>query len=508
MTESVYAQREAFRRLLGREQGSRLKDPGGRLAVAIVYPNSYRVGMSNLGFHQLYRLLNRYGDTFAERFFYMGPGREVASVEQFRRLDEFDLVLFSISYELDYLNIPRLLNAAGIPPLASNRGEGFPLIIAGGACIMANPAPVASYFDALAIGEAEVLLRPALEAVIDAGGSSKDRLKSLAGVSGMMVPGYTHEPVKRRYLENLDEEPCHTAVVAPDAEFGHMYMLEVERGCGRNCRFCMVNRVFSPLRFRSLAGLLGAAEEGLEHCKTIGLVGPVVSAHPQAEELVRGIAGMGGRVAISSLAVKPVSEGLFNALVAAGANSITLAPEAGSFQLRKNIGKQISGAEILEAVAKAYSAGFKALKLYFMAGLPGEQEEDIIALKDLVVECGSIYRRRSLSINIAPFVPKPFTDFEREPMAPLELIEKRFEYLKKELAGRKVHVKLESPAWSRVQAVLSRGDGRLAPVMASLARPTLTAWRRGLEAAGIHDEEYLGSIPEGGELPWRKLVEQ
>jgi len=503
MAVSKTALREKYRRQLAREQGSIVKDPGGRLPVAVVYPNSYRVGMSNLGVHQLYRLLNTWHGTMAERVFYEGLNQPVFSLETFRPLAEFPLVAFSISYELDYFNVPPILASAGVPVYAVQRGEEHPLVIAGGACIMANPAPVLPFFDALAIGEAEILLEPMLEALENAGQGRQARLEALAGVPGMLVPGYSgSNPVKRRYLDELDSEPCHTAVVTPDAEFGHMYMLEVERGCSRGCKFCLVNQVFSPLRFRSLESLLKNAGEGLKYRRHIGLVGPVASAHPQAEELVAGIRQMGGQVAISSLAVKPLSSGLLKELALAGANSVTLAPEAGSEKLRRNIGKVLTEAEILAAAGKVSEAGLNGLKLYFMAGLPGEQEEDIIALKDLVLKCLKEFGRRSLSINVAPFVPKPFTVFEREPVMALEILEERLDYLKSELRTTGIKVKTESPAWSRIQAILSRGDEKLAPVIASLEKPTLTGWKRALEAAGIDEQDYLGRIPEGKLLPW------
>ncbi|MBN1369905.1 MAG: radical SAM protein [Dehalococcoidaceae bacterium] len=503
MAVSKSALREKYRRQVAREQGSIVKDPGGRLPVAVVYPNAYRVGMSNLGVHQLYRLLNnRYG-TMAERVFYEGPHQQVFSLENFRPLAEFPLVAFSVSYELDYFNIPQMLTSAGIPVYAGQRGENHPLVIAGGACIMANPAPVLPFFDALAIGEAEVLLEPMLEALESAGPGRQARLEALAGVPGMLVPGYSGSGlVKRRHLDDLDSEPCHTAVVTPDAEFGHMYMLEVERGCCRGCKFCLVNKVFSPLRFHSLENLLENAGEGLKYRRHIGLVGPAASMHPRAEELVAGIRRMGGQVSISSLAVKPLSSGLLKELVLAGASSVTLAPEAGSEKLRQNIGKALTEAEILEAVAKVSAAGLNGLKLYFMAGLPREQEEDIVSLKELVLKCLKEFGRRSLNINVAPFVPKPFTAFEREPVMAAELLEEELGYLKSELRTAGVKVKMESPAWSRIQAMLSRGDEKLAPVIASLEKPSLTGWKRALEAAGIDEQAYLGRIPEDKTLPW------
>ncbi|MDD4230904.1 MAG: radical SAM protein [Dehalococcoidales bacterium] len=495
--------REKYRRILSRETGVIKKDPGGRLPVAIVYPNSYRIGMSNLGVHQLYRLLNTDPGSMAERFFYEGANQPVISLESFAPLAEFGLAAFSVSYELDYFHIPQILRSAGIPVYSVDRDDGVPLMIAGGACIMANPAPLIPFFDCLAIGEAEVLLPQIIKTVRESGRSRCEQLKALAEVPGILVPRYSASmPVKRLYLNDLDSQPCHTVVVTPDTEFGHMFMLEVERGCARGCNFCLVNKVFSPLRFRSLENLLQTAGEGLRQRTHIALVGPIASAHPQVEELVAGIRAMGGQVSTSSLAVKLLSSRLLNELALAGANSVTLAPEAGTEKLRRSIGKPLAEAEILESVAKVSEAGLNGLKLYFMVGLPGEQQEDIIALKELVLQCLKEFGRRSVSINIAPFVPKPFTCFERESMLPAGMLEERLGYLKSELSTARIKVKTESPAWSRVQAVLSRGDDKLAPVIASLEKPTLTGWRRALESAGIDEQDYLGHIPEGRKLPW------
>jgi radical SAM superfamily enzyme YgiQ (UPF0313 family) len=503
MATTSSALKEKYRRMLTRETGTVIKEPGGRLPVAIVYPNSYRVGMSNLGLHQLYKLLNSYAGSMAERFFCEGSNQPVISLESFSPLKFFPLIAFSVSYELDYFNIPKILALSGIPVNASERREGDPLIIAGGACIMANPAPIAPFFDGLAIGEAEALLPGMLQVLREAGGSRMEKLEALAKVPGFLLPGITvAEPVKRVFLDDLDKEPCHTVLFTPDTEFGHMFMLEVQRGCGRGCAFCMVNRVFAPPRFRSLDNLLEAAREGLKHLNHIGLVGPLVTSHPQVEELVAGIRDMGAQVSISSLAVKPLSEKLLAELFLAGARSVTMAPETGSPKLRKYVNKHITDAEIMESIDRVSRAGFTGLKLYFMAGLPGETDSDITAMKELVLECQKTFGRRSLSINVAPFVPKPFTQFEREGVMALKTLEERLAFLTGELSARRVTVKVESPAWSRVQAMLSRGDERLAPVIASLEKPTLTGWRRALESAGIDEQDYLGRIPEGKNLPW------
>jgi radical SAM superfamily enzyme YgiQ (UPF0313 family) len=507
MALSSSGYREHVRRLRGREQGAIAKDAGGRIPVALVYPNSYRIGMSSLGTHQLYRLLNEDKNVRAERFFYQSPELTPISLESFSPLKDFCAAAFSISYELDYLNIPRLLEAAGIPALASERDQEHPLIIAGGACVIANPAPLVPFFDALAVGEAEIILPPLVEKLLESGPEREAKLKALAEVPGMIVPAYDRgNPVERQYIKDLDTEPCHTVVVSPDTEFGHMYMLEVQRGCGRGCLFCLVKRVFNPLRFRSLDNLLTVAQEGLQYSRQIGLVGPAVSSYPDIEELVAGIRRMGGRVVISSLAVKPLSGRPLKELALSGTRSVTLAPEAGSQGLRDRIGKNISHEDILQAVEKVNSADFKSLKLYFMVGLPGETRSDIEELQELVIDCRKAAGGLNLSINIAPFVPKPCTYFEREPVLPLEEMEGRIALLRGGLSASGIKVKFESPAWSRVQAVLARGDEKLAPVIASLQKPSLTGWKRAMQTAGLDENDYLDRWPSDRPLPWHKWV--
>jgi radical SAM superfamily enzyme YgiQ (UPF0313 family) len=408
---------------------------------------------------------------------------------------------------MDYLNVPPMLVSAGIPVLAGERRQEHPLVIGGGACISANPAPILPFFDALAVGEAEVILPPLVKALLESGPERNARLKAMAEVPGVIVPAYYDgRPVRRQYLEKLEGEPAHTVVVTPETEFGHMYMLEVQRGCGRGCRFCLVNKVFSPFRFHSMDNLLLAAKQGLKYCRQIGLIGPAVSSHPDIEELVAGIRRLGGRVVISSLAVKSLSNRMLKELALSGTLGVTLAPEAGSQHLRERIGKHINREDILQAVETVNWTGFKSLKLYFMVGLPGETYVDIEALKTLVLDCRRAAGGLNLSINIAPFVPKPCTEFEREPVLALEELEKRIALLRSGLSASGIKVKFESPAWSRVQAVLARGDEKLAPVISSLEKFSLTGWKRAMLAVGIDENDYLERWPPDKPLPWKKWV--
>jgi radical SAM superfamily enzyme YgiQ (UPF0313 family) len=497
---------ERARRRLSRETGAVVKDWGGRLPIALVYPNSYYIGMSSLAVHAIYRLLNDCGDIVCERVFW--DKSPPLSLESQRPLSDFAVIAFTINYELDYLNIAPILRAGGIPVYAAERDGSWPLVIAGGPCVSANPAPVAPFFEALCLGEAEPML-PGLVLALSQGiaGEREALLRALAALPGVYVPGRSSAPVARRWLKNLDDFATASVILTPDTEFGDLYLIEVERGCRWRCAFCLVGGVCGPARFRSVESLLAQAKQGLAYRRRIGLVGPAVTDHPEIEALVGGLTALGAGVSTSSLRIKLLSRALLAALAGSGAETVTLAPEAGSERLRRLIRKGISEDDILEAVSMAAELGIKRLKLYFMVGLPGETDEEAAAIGQLVIKCKeTIDRRRAatrLTINIAPFVPKAGTLFERQPMAPVTLLNQRLARLKRELIPKGVELKAESPAWSEVQAVLSRGDEVVARVLESVSEVSLSAWRRTVSENGLDVNYYAHQewLPDQ-ELPW------
>ena len=481
--------------------------------MAVAYPNSYYIGMSNLGVHTLYRRFNSYADVVAERVFWEGDeGRPLLSLESRRPLADFAVVAFSIPYELDYFNVVRVLRAGGIPLYAAERDGRHPLVIAGGATITANPMPLAPFFDCLCIGEAEAIL-PDMLALLTEGmaGSRPELLKALASLPGVYVPRYhTGTPVVRQWVKNLDDFPATSVIITPDTEFGDLYLIEVERGCSWGCRFCLVKSAFCPQRYRSLDSLLTQAREGLKYRKRIGLVGPVVSGHPQIEELLSQLRQMGAGLAISSLRVKPLSAAVIGELARGGVKTLAIAPEAGSPRLRRLLGKGISEDDVLEAVAKIAEQGIGRLKLYFMVGLPTETDEDMAAVVTLAVKCKDILDRKRyggrLSINVAPFVPKAGTPFQWLPMADVATINRRLSWLKKQLQPRGIKVKSDSAAWSQVQGVLARGDSRLAEVLASVEEVSLSGWRRAVAQCRLDIDFYaLKRWPLERELPWAAI---
>ena len=492
------------RNRLSREQGAIIKDWGGRLPVAIIYPNSYYIGMSSLGVHAVYSLLNSYSNVVCERAFWEKEDRGILSVESQRPLGDFAVLAFSITYELDYLNVAPILKASGIPLYAADRDERHPLVIAGGPCIMANPAPLSPFFDCMCIGEAEVML-PAMLPVMDGGGGRDDMLKALAALPGVYVPRVPSDaPVVRQWVHNLDDFPVGSVVLTPDTELGDLYLMEVERGCGWGCRFCLVSCAFRPMRFRSIDSLI--AQAGLTERKRIGLVGPVVSAHPQIEELLLGLRRMGKGLSISSMRINPLSRAVLRALAEGGSRTIALAPETGSERLRRVIKKGITEDDILESVSKVAGEGIEQLKLYFMIGLPQETDDDINGMIALAIKCKGILDRSGcrLSLNIAPFIPKAGTPFQWLPMAPLPDLNRRLSLIKNNLPPRGIKVKAESLAWSEVQAVLSRGDARLADVLAKIEAVSLSGWRKAVKNLDV-DYYAHQRWDTGKPLPWSVL---
>jgi radical SAM superfamily enzyme YgiQ (UPF0313 family) len=499
---------EKARRRLSREQGAVVKNWGGRLPVALVYPNSYYLGMSNLGIHALYKLLNSYDRAVAERVFWEDDSQPPLSLESQRPLADFAVIAFSVSYELDYFNVPRILKAGGIPLYAAERNEKHPLVIAGGPCLTANPMPVSPFFDGLGIGEAEPIVPDMLPVIAEGIGGKRDELlKSLAALPCVYVPRHPAETVKRRWTKNLDDFPVASVIITPDTELGDLYLIEVERGCNWGCRFCLTGQAFSPMRYRSLESLIGQAEEGLRYRKRLGLVGAAVADHPQIEELLTRLSLMGAGLSLSSLRMAPLSEVILRELVRGGAKTVTLAPEAGSQRLRRMIKKGITEDDILEAIEKVAGEGIKQVKLYFMLGLPSETDEDIEDIIDLSLKCKRLLDSRQpgsrLSLNISPFVPKAGTPFQWLPMARPAILNRRLSLLKKGLMPRGIRVKAESPAWSQVQGVLARGDTSLAGVIADIEEVSLSGWRRAVAKHSIDVDFYAHQRWDTRQkLPW------
>ena len=513
-TRKTRRTKSRFGTQLSREEGTIIKDWGGRLPVALIYPNSYYLGMSNLGIHAIYNLLNGYHEVVCERVFWEKGAQNLSplSIESQRPLADFAILAFSVSYELDYFNVVSILKASGTPLYAADRDERHPLIIAGGPCITANPMPLSPFFDCLCIGEAEPILPAVLPVLLEGISGRRDELlKVLASLPGIYVPAYpSRTPVVRQWAKNLDEFATTSVILTPDTELGELYLIEVERGCHWGCRFCLVNIAFAPRRFRSVDKLIEQARQGLRYRRRIGLVGPAAADHPQIKELLVSLRQMGAELSISSLRISSLSRDILSELSKGKTQTITVAPEAGSQRLRQVIRKGISDNDILEAMDRVAEQHIKQLKLYFMLGLPSETDEDaadIVKLTQAIKD--NLDRHQSntrITLNVAPFVPKAGTPFQWLPMAPLPTLNHRLSLLKRSLPPKGIKLKTESPAWSQIQGVFSRGDARVAEALANIEEVSLSGWRKTVDKCHLDIEYYVNQRWDTTQrLPWAMI---
>jgi len=519
---------------LTRETGAVIKDHGTGLRVALVYPNTYYVGMSNLGVHAIYHLLNARPDVVCERAFAPDRGHvprdrnvPLVTIESQSPLERFDVIAFSLSFELDYVNAVDALRRARVPVFARDRGKRHPLVIAGGACAAFNPEPMADVVDAFVVGEAE----PVLERVVGALVAAQDRadaLERLQAIRGVYVPSsYAAEyspqgafarlvPAKgaarritRVHATDLDRWPTHSRIVAADTEFGNMFLVEISRGCAHACKFCVASPCYRPFRQRSTKHVLEVAAQGLKHRRTIGLVAAAVCDYPHLDRLVRGLREMKARISVSSLRADGAGTAIVEALGAGGARSITFAPEAGTEKLRRRLRKSITEEQYLAAARLAAANGIRRLRLYFMLGLPGETEADVEAIPRLVHRLKRDADMAQVTASISAFVPKPHTAFERQPMAPVRYVQAKLKAIRSLLYLEPgVSMTAESANWSFIQAALARGDRRLGAVIvrASEGGGSLAAWREAFAGEGL-DAEYFASRPRDDDepLPWAHI---
>src|SRR3989475_2949473 len=396
--------RKKSQTLLAAEQGTVRKDWGGKISVALVYPNTYAVGMSNLGFQTIYRHLNAIPDVVCERVF--APDSEDAeemrasatppfSLESRRPLTDFRLVGFSVTYEGDYINVLRLLAMAGIPLRATARRAHDPLVLMGGVCAFSNPEPIAPFMDFVVVGEGEELVVELIDAYRERYHDREAFLASLATLDGLYVPGQydvaygidgTLEAVAardaaprvvvKRRLRSVNAFETVAAVKTPHAEYGHLALLEAGKGCGRGCRFCLEGEIYRPVRHRSLEALRATVRELKKESTRVGLVGACVSDYPWIGGLMKILEEEGLEVSISSIRADSVTEDLVAALKRGGHRTLTVAPEAGTERLRRVIRKNITDDQLYEMCELVRAHGISNLKCYFMIGQPTETDAD------------------------------------------------------------------------------------------------------------------------------------
>ncbi|MHB8109424.1 MAG: radical SAM protein [Syntrophorhabdaceae bacterium] len=473
----------SFTDYLAEEKGTVRKKWGGKIPVAIVFPNSYHVGMSNLAVHMLYKTFNDREDIVCERFFYE-EGRPFVSLENSRPLSEFTLVFFTLSFELDYPNIIRTLEGSSIPAYAKDRSAGDPLVIAGGICVIANPEPVSPFFDLMILGDIEATIPPFMDRFREMHDLSRDDLiAELAFFSFVYNPVFVavdyHENGQVRSFVPGDfsikvefhQDKClgKSVITSPNTEFGSMVLIEGTRGCPSRCSFCLLGNLY---HFRS--EIIDALPEDT---RDVGIVGGGISFHPRIVEIVKNLRSRGVGVHLPSLRLDEVPLSLIE-LIKDDIKTLTFGIEAASEPLRGLLGKPINDDEILSRIDSIMTMKSFNLKLYFMIGLPGETLDDIDAIPDLVkkirhlmIKHGSL--RGSLgniTIHASPFVPKAATPFQWLPMADMNDLKDKVSRLRH--AFKKIDNTFfthDSVKFSFLQAVLSRGDRRAADIVVRLA---------------------------------------
>ncbi len=533
---------------LEKEKGTIVKNWGGKIRIALAFPNRYAVGMSNLGFQFVYEALNRFDNIVCERAFYPEPEEievlrnspgNLLTVESQKPLVDFHLVAFSIPFENDYANAIEMLRLAGIPHRSGKRSPNHPMVAGGGVALFLNPEPLAPFLDFIFIGEAESII-PDFAAFWKEFEKSRaprpEILKNLGkSVPGIYVPSFYEatykadgtlestrpaagtglpEKVSYRRADLSASSPCRTAVLTPETEFSNVSLIEIGRGCGRGCRFCAAGFVYRPVRYHEAATLLEATGKQAANGGRIGLVSAAVSDHPQINTLCGSILEQGGSLSFSSLRADSLTPEIISALEASEHQAVAIAPEAGSERLRRVINKNLAEDQIYRAVEILAQKGILNIKLYFMIGLPTETPADLQAIVDIAkgikhhVLSASRGKTRlgTITLSVNSFVPKPFTPFQWTPFAGVRELKDRAKWIQKALRKLpNVRVHFDLPKWAYIQALLSRGDRRVSDILEKVAAEGLS-WTRAMRAAPFNPDFWvMRERYEDEKFPWEVI---
>lgn len=524
------------------EMGTFVRRGGHDLIIALVYPNTYPVAMSNLGFQVVYRLLNEIDGVSCERAFL--PDREdrkdceegrtpFVTLETGCRLIDCDIIAFSIPFENDFPNIVKILDLAGIPIYSSDRGNDMPLIASGGVTAFLNPEPLADFIDCFIIGEGEAVLPAFVDSFINNQGEGKPAiLDLLGGLPGVYIPknydikyspqgeilSYTAkngklQKVRREWLslEELEKSRGGSGITAKDTEFGDMSLVEVGRGCGRGCRFCAAGFIYLPPRERKTEALSAEFDEAISMGKRIGLISPSLADHPDIEGICSYISENGGSTSISSVRADRLDEGYLGYIKDGGQKTVTIAPEAGTERLRSVINKGLSDEDILGAISTIAREAIPNIRLYFMIGLPSETDDDIQGIIDTAIACRDRFIDESrihgkvgkITLSVNSFVPKPFTPFQWHPMEDVKSLKSKLQHISRRLRREaNIEVVSDAPRLTHIQGLLSRGDRRVGSIIEAVSRNG-GHWKSAIKETGIDPSFYTSR--ERGEhevFPW------
>ncbi len=518
------------------EQGAIIKRGKGLVKVALVYPNTYKAGMSSLGFQTVYRLANDVENIGCERVFLPDPrqqNRKIKSLETGLSLDKFDIILFSISFENDFLHIVQLLKEAGIPPGSSHRNHTHPLVVAGGVACFLNPEPIAPFMDLFLVGEAECLLdvffelfqkaenRPALLSTIET------RLPGAYVPSQHLPILYSNQEIPSssplakiqvQYLDTLDRVKTTTTIMTSQTAFKETFLIETLKGCPHGCRFCTAGFIYRPPRIYPTKNIYQAIDEAKERTKKIGLVSSAILDHPDIHSICQYARDRGLKLSFSSLRADKLNDQIIQLLSDSGVKTATIAPEAGSQRMRNIINKKITAGQILHAAKRLVDEGIINLKLYFMIGLPFENDQDVeeivsltLAIKAVFLEAAKKKKKiGTITLSINPFIPKPSTPFQWSAMTEEKVLKHRVDIIRQGLKKTaNVTMNFESLREAKRHALLSLGDRDTSKIIEAAAE---IGWTRAMK---INKSYCHGVIyqekprPTGKEfsspLPWNIL---
>ena len=502
--------------------------------VLMCFSDKYEIGMSNIGIRILYHMLNDMDDVVCERCF--APDLDLAaklkehnlplfSIETKKSFKDFDIIGFSVQFELQYTNIAYMLDLAGFPVYAKDRGEEFPLVVAGGPCSV-NPMPYADFFDVILIGDGEVNLKGLVELhkELKGQGLTKEEFLNIAKdkVDGIYVPRFKNK-VKRAIVQDLDKAYFPTKILVPNCEIVHdRSTIELFRGCANGCRFCQACFYYRPIRERKVDTLVEYAKQLMDNTgyEELSLASLSTSDYSGLKELVSRIKKEADerkiKLAVPSLRLDSFEAEIYEELNGA---SLTFAPEAGSQRLRNVINKNISEQDITNAFDGAMKNNVKNVKLYFMIGLPTETEEDLDGIAKIAKEalwkhkqCGTS-KIINVTVSTSVFIPKPLTPFQWEKQITLEEMEQKQKHLQEVLKIKNVRYNWHDAKTSYMEAVFARGDEKLAPVIVEAYKLgcvfdswsecfDFDKWIQAFKNCGIDPEDYLREYKEDEELPW------